>query len=87
MFSEENKIPEQCLKLERWQGPPHINTMKQYKLCFPLRSVCLFSDEDEQFDYFVLAEKDSHFLSQTTDCSFNPLPSVTARVTLLEMLS
>ena len=54
MFSEENKIPEQCLKLERWQGPPHINTMKQYKLCFPLRSVCLFSDEDEQFDLVII---------------------------------
>ena len=26
LFSEQNKIPEQsCLKLERWQGPPHVN--------------------------------------------------------------
>ena len=25
LFSEENKEPELCLKLERWQGPPHIN--------------------------------------------------------------
>ena len=31
-----------CLNLERWQGPPHINKVKQYKLCWPLRSVCLF---------------------------------------------
>ena len=22
LFSEENKVPEHCLKLERWQGPP-----------------------------------------------------------------
>ena len=27
----------------RWQGPPHINKVKQYKLCFPLGSVCFFS--------------------------------------------
>ena len=35
LFSEENKVPEHSLKLERWQGPPHINT--QYKLCCPLK--------------------------------------------------
>ena len=34
--------------LKRWQGPPHINSIKQYyrniqKLCCPLSSVCLFS--------------------------------------------
>ena len=23
------KSPEHCLKLERWQGPPHVNNVKQ----------------------------------------------------------
>ena len=36
-FLEENKIPEHCLKQERWQGLPHI-----YKVCCPLRWVCVF---------------------------------------------
>ena len=26
LLSEENKVPEHYLKLERWQGPPHLNT-------------------------------------------------------------
>ena len=32
MFSDENKLPEHCLKLERWQGPPDINKVKQYEM-------------------------------------------------------
>lgn len=28
--SEENKVPEHCLKLERWWGPPHINKILFY---------------------------------------------------------
>ena len=24
--------PEHCLKLERWQGPPHVNKVKQYEI-------------------------------------------------------
>ena len=24
-----NQVPEHCLKLERWQGPTHINKVKQ----------------------------------------------------------
>ena len=31
LFSEENKVPEHCLELERWQGPPHVNKVKQYE--------------------------------------------------------
>ena len=27
----ENKVPELCLKLEWWQGPPHINKVKEYE--------------------------------------------------------
>ena len=30
LFSEENTVPEHCLKLERWQGPPHIDKVQQY---------------------------------------------------------
>ena len=32
LFSEENKVLEHCLKLESWQGPPHINKVKQYEI-------------------------------------------------------
>ena len=27
------KVREHCLKIERWQGPPHINKVRQSKLC------------------------------------------------------
>ena len=30
LLSEENKV-EHCLKLEKWQGPPHVNKEKLYK--------------------------------------------------------
>ena len=43
LFSEENDAPEHCLTLEQWQGPPHINKVKPYRLCRPLRSVSFFS--------------------------------------------
>ena len=29
LFSEENKVPGCCLMLERWQGPPHTNSVRQ----------------------------------------------------------
>ena len=29
LLSEENKVPEHCLKLEKWQGPPHVNRLRQ----------------------------------------------------------
>ena len=43
LFSEEKNVLEHYLKLRSWQGPPHINKVKQYKLCCLLSSVCLFS--------------------------------------------
>ena len=43
LLSEEMKFPEHCLKLERWQGLPHVNTVKQYYLYCPWRSVSSFS--------------------------------------------
>ena len=52
LFSEENKFPKHYLKLEWWQGPPHINNVKQYELFCPLRS---FSQENKEslFIWFV----------------------------------
>ena len=41
LFQEKNKVSECCLKLERWQGPPHINNNMDW--CCPLRSVLSFS--------------------------------------------
>ena len=39
--------PEHCLMLERWQGPPHANRVKQYEA---VSSLCLginkFAHED-----------------------------------------
>ena len=32
MFRPRNKVPEHCLKLATWQGPPHVNKAKQCKL-------------------------------------------------------
>ena len=38
------KVPEHCLKLERWQGPPHVNKVKQHETVSSVsRSVYLFS--------------------------------------------
>ena len=29
--------PECCLKLERWQGPPHVKKVKQYEIVLSLK--------------------------------------------------
>ena len=45
LTSDEKGNPEHCWKLERWQGPPHTNKVKQYetllffKLCRPKESL------------------------------------------------
>ena len=39
VLSEENKVPEHCLKVERWQGPPHINKVKQYETVLSFKFV------------------------------------------------
>ena len=47
-------VPEHSLKLEKSQGPRHTNKVEQYKKrCRPLRSVCLLSQENEDFLYLV----------------------------------
>ena len=61
MFSEQNKVPEHCLKIEKWQGPPHVNRVKQYKLCF-----CLFS-------FFSHGDKESLSQSVSEDVSSTKL--------------
>ena len=38
LFSEENKVPRSCLKLNRWQGLPHINNVKQYETVLSFKS-------------------------------------------------
>ena len=51
LFSEENKLPEHCLKLESWQGPAQKAKVKQYEIVLSFnaslfiqtRRVCLFS--------------------------------------------
>ena len=50
-------MPEDCLKLERWQGPPHVNKAKQHETVLSFK-VSLFiqfiqSSEDREFIQFV----------------------------------
>ena len=40
-------FPEYCLKLERRQGPPHINKMKKYETALPFK-VSLFSHVNKE---------------------------------------
>ena len=42
--SQRKTRPQQyCLKLERWQGPPHINKVKQYEIVLSFRvSLCIY---------------------------------------------
>ena len=64
LFPEENEVPERCLKLERRQGPPHMNQFKQ-KLRCPYKSVGLSS--------LFRLQRISQWRSKTTQCSFNSL--------------
>ena len=42
LFSEENKVPRTLFfKLKTWQGPPHINKIRQYETMMP-SNVSLF---------------------------------------------
>ena len=55
LSSEEPEVP-RTLKLERWQGTPHIYTVKQYEIVLSFWSVCLFSlfnNKKKEFDYLV----------------------------------
>ena len=61
----ENKVPEDCLKLERWQGPPYINKVKEYTLCCRLTSICLFSlfcheNKESLISLFVYRKKSAN---------------------------
>ena len=51
LFSERTKVPQHCWKLERWQGPPHINKVKQHEivLSFKVRLLIqLISHENKE---------------------------------------
>ena len=49
--------PELCLKLERWQGPPHINKAKQYETVLFLKvksqKIRVSHNEESLFIQFV----------------------------------
>ena len=38
LFSGENKVPEHCLKLKGWQGPPHVNEVKRCEIVLSFKS-------------------------------------------------
>ena len=57
LLSEENKVPDHCLKREKWQGPPHVNKVKQYDIVLSF-NVSLFiqfiqSWKQREFVYLV----------------------------------
>ena len=57
LFWEEHKVPEHCLKLERWQGPPHVNKVRQCETVssseFSLFTQFIESWEQTEFVYLV----------------------------------
>ena len=49
-------VPEDCLRVERWQGPPHINKVKQFESLLPSKiSLFIQSDNEECFYLVCLA--------------------------------
>ena len=51
-------VPEDCLRVERWQGPPHINKVKQFESLLPSKiSLFIQSDNEECFYLVSLAFK------------------------------
>ena len=54
MFSEQNKVREHGLKVGRWQGPPHINTVKWYDIVSSFK-VSLFIQSWNQREFVYLA--------------------------------
>ena len=83
LISEENKVPEECLKLERWQGPPNKNKVKQYEivLSFKVGLFILFiqSWKQSEFVYLVCLRMKKKknpstriflFFPKTTQCTF-----------------
>ena len=51
-----NKDPQHCLKLERWQGPPHVNQVKQYETLssFKVSLLIQFFQPWKQEDYICI---------------------------------
>ena len=55
LLSEENQVPEHCLKLERWQGPPNMKqneTVLSFKVSLFIQFIQ--SWKQRQFVYLVL---------------------------------
>ena len=62
-----------------WQGPPHINKVKQYELCCPFRSACLSSHENKESfsrqnkkisEWRYFSSDYDFFFPQTAECSW-----------------
>ena len=65
LFSEENKVLDHCLKLERWQGPPHINRVKQYEMMLSFKVsllIQLISAEEKSDPPFWLKFPPQHYI-------------------------
>ena len=65
------------MKPERWQGPPHVHTVKQYKLSFFVlygQFVCSNMNTKRECLFSVFCLCSFTFLNKTTDCSFNAKP-------------
>ena len=81
--------PEPCLTQEMWQGPPRINIVKQYKLCCPLTSVCLFSRENKEslIIPFASADEDLSLLITVTSPKLQSEPLMKASVQFTDLNS
>ena len=53
----ENRIPEHCLKLDRWQGPPHVNKGKQYEIVLSVFLYISFSHENDEDEEICLKNR------------------------------
>ena len=56
------KSPEHCLKLERWQGPPHMNKMKEHETVLSCEVRLLIQLIQSWKSYFFLIIIHHHFL-------------------------
>ena len=77
------------MTLERWQGPPCINKVKQFKLCCPLRSICLLSHEHKEslIIWFVFADEDLSLLITMSSPKLQSEPLIEALVQFTDLNS
>ena len=80
-----NEVPEHCLKLYWWQGPPHKNKVKQYEIVVSFKVSLfihvLYRHENKEFILFAEKNQSVKILLSWSKCiwqrTFNILSCVT----------